>query len=198
MHGWSIKKFKELVASQSTEFSNKEDSRAIKLFLQDEARFGRIDNLCSCWVPTKGRTIVGNQLIREYTYAYSTVCPQTGESFSLILPYANENCMDVFMEFVSKEFKEYRIIMVMDGASWHRGDKLKKWENIIPLFQPAYSPEVNPIESLWHHIREKGKFKNTTFHSLKEVESRLVEVISKLDKDTLKPIMLFNWIKAAI
>jgi hypothetical protein len=34
--------------------------------------------------------------------------------------------MDVFMELVSKEFKEYRIIMVMDGAAWHRGDKLKK------------------------------------------------------------------------
>ncbi|KAA6304798.1 hypothetical protein EZS27_043552, partial [termite gut metagenome] len=50
---WSIKKFKELVAAKSTEFSNKEDSRAIKLFFQDEARFGRIDNLCSCWVPPK-------------------------------------------------------------------------------------------------------------------------------------------------
>ncbi|KAA6326088.1 hypothetical protein EZS27_024764 [termite gut metagenome] len=106
--------------------------------------------------------------------------------------------MDVFMELVSKEFKEYRIIMVMDGAAWHRGDKLKKWENIVPLFQPAYSPEVNPIESLWHHIREKGKFKNTTFHSLGEVENRLVEVINALDKDTLKSITLFNWIKAAI
>ncbi|KAA6333297.1 hypothetical protein EZS27_018274 [termite gut metagenome] len=186
------------MASKSSEFRNKEDTRAIKLFFQDEARFGRIDNICSCWVPPKGRAIVGNQLIREYTYAYSTVCPGTGESFSLILPYANESCMDVFMELVSKEFKEYRIIMVMDGAAWHRGDKLKKWENIVPLFQPAYSPEVNPIESLWHHIREKGKFKNTTFHSLGEVESRLVEVISKLDKDTLKSITLFNWIKTAI
>jgi transposase len=106
--------------------------------------------------------------------------------------------MDIFMEFVSKEFKEYRIIMVMDGASWHRGDKMKKWENIVPLFQPPYSPEVNPIESLWHHIREKGKFKNTTFHSLGEVENRLVQVINALDKDTLKSITLFNWIKAVI
>ncbi|KAA6331616.1 hypothetical protein EZS27_019797 [termite gut metagenome] len=109
------------MASKSEEFGNKEDSRAIKLFFQDEAGFGRIDNLCSCRVPPKGRAIVGNQLIREYTYAYSTVCPETGESFSLIWPYANEDCMDVFMELVSKEFKEYRIIMVMDGASWHRG-----------------------------------------------------------------------------
>ncbi|KAA6308947.1 hypothetical protein EZS27_039476, partial [termite gut metagenome] len=36
------------------------------------------------------------------------------------------------------------------------------------------------------------------FHRLGEVESRLVEVISKLDKDTLKSITLFNWIKTAI
>ncbi|KAA6323076.1 hypothetical protein EZS27_027450 [termite gut metagenome] len=106
--------------------------------------------------------------------------------------------MDVFMELVSKEFKQYRIIMAMDGAAWHRGDKLKKWENIVPLFQPAYSPQVNPIESLWHHIREKGKFKNTTFHSLGEVENRLVQVINTLDKNTLKSITLFNWIKCAI
>jgi hypothetical protein len=42
------------------------------------------------------------------------------------------------------------------------------------------------------------KFKNTTFHSLGEVESRLVVVINALDKDTLKSITLFNWIKAAI
>jgi hypothetical protein len=52
--------------------------------------------------------------------------------------------MDVFMELGSKEFKGYRIIMAMGSASWHGRDKLEKWENIVPLFQPAYSPEVNP------------------------------------------------------
>ncbi|KAA6325362.1 hypothetical protein EZS27_025421, partial [termite gut metagenome] len=57
----------------------------------------------------------------------------------------------------------------------------------------------NPIESLWHPIREKGKFKNTTFHSLKEVENWLVQVIiNTLDRNILKSITLFNWIKTAI
>jgi hypothetical protein len=155
------------VASKSAEFGNKEDTRDIKLFFEDEARLGRIDNPCSCWVPPKGRAIVGNQLIREYTCANSTVCPQTGESFSLILPYANEDCMDVFMELVSKKFKQYRIIMAMDGAAWHRGDKLKKKGKYRPFVPTPYALEVNPIESLWRPIREKGRFKNTTFHSLR-------------------------------
>ncbi|KAA6341163.1 hypothetical protein EZS27_011002 [termite gut metagenome] len=51
MHRWRIKKFKELVSAKSAEFTNKEDPRAIKLFFQDEAGFGRIDNICSCLVP---------------------------------------------------------------------------------------------------------------------------------------------------
>ena len=90
-----------------------------------------------------------------------------------ILPYANTVCMNIFMQGISEEFKDYRIIMAMDRASWHTGEKAKQWKNIVPLFQPAHSPELNPVESLWHHIREKGGFKNTTFSSMEEVENRL-------------------------
>jgi hypothetical protein len=44
--------------------------------------------------------------------------------------------MDVFMTAFSETYKDYRIIMVMDRASWHTGGKAKKRENIVPLFQP--------------------------------------------------------------
>jgi len=168
------------------------------LFFQDEARFGRIDNVCSCWVPGAQRANVGNQLIRKYTYVYSAICPETGESYSLILPYANSECMDIFMEGLSKTFNDYRIILTMDRATWHTGNKTKKWENIVPLFQPPYSPELNPVEGLWHHIREKGPFKNTTFKSLEEVEMQLVKELKKLDKETVKSLTLFDWIHSVI
>jgi transposase len=186
------------LVAKSSEFVNKEDKRPIKLFFQDEARFGRIDNVCSCWVPFKQRARVGNQIIRKYTYAYSTICPETGESYSLILPYANTDCMDIFMQGVSDEFRNYRIIMGMDRASWHTGDKVKKWDNIVPLFQPAYSPELNPVENLWHYIRESGKFKNTTFESMEAVEKQLSEELRNLDRKTVKSISLFHWINSAI
>jgi hypothetical protein len=42
--------------------------------------------------------------------------------------------MDVFMREFSQAYKDYRIIMAMDRASWHTGEKAKKWENIVPLF----------------------------------------------------------------
>jgi transposase len=168
------------------------------LFFQDEGRFGRIDNISSCWVPPGTRAKVGNQIIRKYTYAYTTICPETGESFSLILPYANGECMDIFMKGVSQKFSNYRIVMAMDRASWHTGNKAKKWENIVPLFQPAYSPELNPVENIWHHIRETYNFKNTTFNSMEEVENRLAKALRELDKETVKSISQFKWIYQVI
>jgi transposase len=121
-------------------------------------------------------------------------CPETGETYSLILPYANENCMDIFMDSVSLAFNHYRIIMAMDRAAWHTG-KTGKQENIVPLFQPPYSPELNPVECLWHLIREDGGFKNSTFNTLLDVELKLEEYLKNMDKKTVKSITLFNWIK---
>ena len=102
--------------------------------------------------------------------------------------------MDIFMQELSEAFKQYGIIMVMDRASWHTGDKTKKWEHIIPLFQPPYSPELNPVECIWHLIREDGGFKNKTLNTLDEVELKLEEYL----KNTVKSTTFFNWMKKAI
>jgi len=74
------------LAAKSLEFTNKEGTRPIKLFYQDEARFGRIDNIAVCLVPKGMRAKVGKQIIRKYTYTYTALCPETGENASLILP----------------------------------------------------------------------------------------------------------------
>ncbi len=68
----------------------------------------------------------------------------------------------------------------------------------MPVFQPPYSPELNPVEHIWHHIRETYNFKNKTFNSIQEVEDRLVVALNELDEKTVKSINRFNWIYKAI
>ena len=144
------------------------------------------------------RAKVGSQIIRQYTYAYSAICPETGEKFSLILPYANTECMQIFLKGFSETFNNYRIILAMDRASWHTGESAQILDNIRPLFQPPYSPELNPVEILWHHIREKGQFKNRTFNSMKDVEENLSEQLKNIDEKTVKSLSQFPWILSAI
>ena len=42
----------------------------------------------------------------------------------------------------------------MDKAGWHTADELRVPENLSLVFLPPYSPELNPIERLWLHLRD--------------------------------------------
>jgi len=53
--------------------------------------------------------------------------------------------MDIFMQQFSEKYKDYRVIMAMDGASWHTGDKAKKWDNIVPLWYVYFEGKINTI-----------------------------------------------------
>jgi len=45
------------------------------------------------------------------------------------------------------------LILQLDKAGCHRAKKLKIPSNIIFLFQPSHSPETNPIETVWQHLK---------------------------------------------
>jgi transposase-like protein len=72
-------------------------------------------------------------LTQEYVYAYAAVDACTGELDSLILPHVNTWCMQLFLDEVSKRHPNERIVMVMDGAGWHRSGMLKAPSNIYLL-----------------------------------------------------------------
>jgi transposase len=77
----------------------------------------------------------------------------TGEFDSLILPHVNTECMQFFLNEVSVHHPQEHIVMVIDGAGWHRSDALKAPANIYLLKLPPYAPELNPIEHVWDGSR---------------------------------------------
>jgi transposase len=88
---------------------------------------------------------------------------------SLILPEASTGMMNLFLEQVSQTFSTHFIVMQVDGAGWHRATDLIIPENIRLIPQPAYSPELNPVEHIWDELREKYFYVDTFnlvfFHS---------------------------------
>lgn len=62
-------------------FVEAQDPRPVRLFFEDEARFGRINIVGRCRVAKGSRAVVSQQMVREYIYAYTTVCPETGENY---------------------------------------------------------------------------------------------------------------------
>jgi hypothetical protein len=131
-----------------------EDRRPVLKMAQDEGRFGRISQPKRAWAPPGMRPKAPRQVIRQFSYVYAAVAPEQGLMTSLILPSADTEMMNLFLAQVAQDFADYFIVMQVDQAGWHRAKDLQVPENMRLIFQPAYSPEVNPVEHLWEEVRE--------------------------------------------
>lgn len=165
----------------------------VRLMFEDEAGFGRINKPKRCWCPKGIRPITPCHHIREYRYTYGAVEPLTGDSFFLVMPHCNTDCMNIYLEHLSINYADDLILLVMDKASWHRSKTLVIPNNIRILHIPPYTPEMNPIEQIWKEIRKLG-FKNEIFQTLEKVVDRLCDTINSLSNATIKSITGRDWI----
>lgn len=168
------------------------DENSFILMVQDEGRFGRSNDVKKSWVPHGLRPEVNKQIVREYFYVYSAVAPKTGEMVSLVLPYANTEMMNIFLQEVSKEFPDKFIIIQSDQAGWHKSKGLKIPHNIHLIFQPPYSPELNPVEQIWKELRGNflgNKFFNTLGNLISYV-SNSIKTLSE-NKERIKSMTFF-------
>ena len=159
---------------------------------QDEGRFGRISTPKRAWARPGVRPKAPRQVIRESSYVFAAVAPEQGLMSSLILPAADTAMMNIFLAQVGEDFADYFIVMQVDQAGWHRAKDLQVPENIRLIFQPAYSPEVNPVEHLWEELREKY-LHNLVFPSLEDLIEVLCDGLNHLAADhaRLRSMMFF-------
>lgn len=146
--------------------------------------------------PSGMRPAIPQQRIREYTYAYSAVCPEDGDNFSYVLPYADTERMKLFLEALHKHLDGQPVLLIMDQAAWHKTYiLLENCSNIIITFQPPYSPELNPVENFWAHIREKY-FANRFWDNLDDLENHLAFALDDCSKNqkTIRSLSAFHWL----
>ena len=138
------------------------------------------------------------QIKRESTYAYAAVAPAKGKMTSLILPTANTAMMQLFLEHVSHTFADYFIVMQVDQAGWHGAKALVVPDNIRLIPQPAYSPELNPVEHIWEEIREK-QLPNLALPALEGVIDKVCDGLRQLEAapDRLRSMTYFPHFRPA-
>ena len=159
---------------------------------QDEARFGRINDVRRAWAPKPMRPLCQAMITHEYTYAYAAVNVMSGQLDSLILPSVNTHCMQMFLDELGSRYPTEHIVMIMDGAGWHRSHALKAPENMTLIALPPYAPELNPVEHLWDELREKF-FHNRVFKSLSALEDQLEFGLKSLELDPNRGRSIVQW-----
>jgi len=75
-----------------------------------------------------------------------------------------------------------KIVIILDNASFHKKQEIideitKEMPNIILEFLPAYSPDYNLMELVWHSAKEY--IANKLFKSLEELESLIHKLLNE-------------------
>lgn len=97
--------------------------------------------------------------------------------------------MQIFLDEFAKTLNE-EVLFVMDNASWHKG--LQVSEKIQFVYLPPYSPELNPVERLWQHIKSHV-LKNKIYDTLENLEDSVCDFLGQLSTLTIRSVCNCNY-----
>ena len=105
-------------------------------------------------------------------------------------------CFEKFLELFTREYPEDLHIIQIDKVGFHNSLNLSIPENVILLFQPAYSPEVNPIERLWGYVKEQLKW--LRFDQIEELRAAVQKELNKLTLEVIASLTGWKFILEAL
>jgi hypothetical protein len=118
-----------------------------------------------------------------YLWLYGAVEPLTGEGVFYEFTHLDTVCFENFLELFASKYQLDLHIIQVDKVGFHNSLNLSIPENVILLFQPAFSPEVNPIERLWGYIKEQLKW--LRFEQIEELRAAVQKELNKLTNEVI-------------
>lgn len=166
-------------------------TQPVRVFAQDESRIG-LHTIRRRRITARGTKPVGTvQLDYGNCWVYGCVAPLQGDHFFLLLPQLNTEHMQVFVDEFARAYPDTFNILVLDNSRAHTTKRLRLPTNVAFVFQPVASPELNPIERVWHDL--KGRFAWKPFPNLAALQDALVEQLARYDAVTLRSLTSYAY-----
>jgi transposase len=146
--------FREVVLDQIQAIAEAHPGEEVQVWHEDEARFGQQGTLTRVWARRGSRPRRVRQNGRESLYVLTAVCAVTGAAFGLIMPALDTAVVNLFLEEFGRQLAPgVHAVLLWDGAGYHVAKGLVVPANVSLINLLPYSPELNPVENLWHYLR---------------------------------------------
>lgn len=132
----------------------------------------------------------------DYLWLYGLVEPRTGESFFAEFSHVDGVCFQEYLRWFAQAYPQELHLIQLDNGRLHTWSELEVPENVILVFQPPYSPQVNPIERLWKEIKKEIKWE--LFDTLEELRRKLTKLLLELTPLTVASVTGWDFILEAL
>ncbi len=101
--------------------------------------------------------------------------------------------MNIYLAELKTEYPSDEMIIIMDQASWHKSSYLIVPDGIELVFQPPYSPELNPVERLWKFLKT-NVLHNIAHTSINSLEEKLIAFMRNIDAVKMKKLCACSYL----
>ncbi len=133
---------------------------------------------------------------RDNFWRRGVVEPLSGWHFCQEYERLNTQRFQQFIDTLSQELGEDIALIQLDQAGAHVTSTLRWPDNLIPVCQPAHSPELNPIERVWQFIKQQ--FQGEVFLTLVELRQRLNQVLQQITPEQICSLSSYTFILEAL
>ncbi len=83
-------------------------------------------------------------------------------------------------------------LIVLDNGAFHKAKAINIPDNIMLIFLPPYSPELNPAEKIW--AKFKRQFTNQFFKTLDDLKEFVCTISKNLTNNEVKSTCGYSYI----
>ena len=131
------------------------------VLVEDECRIARESDTMAIWYEKGKYPEIQVDRKREGRSFYGALNVRTGQCHlqEIVGKQVSERTVE-FLESLEQTYAGKRVLLLWDGAPWHRG-KVKEYLKrknkpfwIELLYFPPYSPDLNPQEQVWKSAKQ--------------------------------------------
>jgi len=153
--------------------------------------------MTTVWAARGSRPTAVRQTQYDYLWVIAAACPATGVAAGIIMPHLDTATINALLgEFSRQLAPDVQAVLIWDGAGSYTAKALEVPANVSLIRLPPYSPELNPIENLWHYLRSHY-WSNRFYGDWEELKGAAVAAMVAVgtDADRIKSICAVPYLR---
>jgi transposase len=150
----------------------------------DESALYLLPAVTRTWSPVGITPLLYAPLTRDHLSLIGAVTSEGALHVQTMNGAIDSEVVILFLEYLQQRVPG-KLLIIWDGAPIHRSVKLRQYlsegaaRRIHLVRMPAYAPELNPIEGVWHYLKY-GLLKNRSCADVPALRQALGEAVQEI------------------